>query len=169
MDFVGLGWSNVLKGYNRNGIDVYIHSILIKGVICVNVLTSIFNNVRNKFIPKISSVKTVFNNVQKQKILLGGLQSNSRTLKLYCRYEYTKPCMINHIWGLEQLWLQVNGHAWFHLQRLCWPVLNGEGAKNSKWNYMSPQRDSNPHHASPRQESRRLRPLSHEGLMVISG
>ena len=23
------------------------------------------------------------------------------TLKLYCRYEYTKPCMINCIWGLK--------------------------------------------------------------------
>ena len=32
-------------------------------------------------------------------------------LKLYCRYLYTRPCMINHIWGLKQLWLQVNGHA----------------------------------------------------------
>ena len=31
------------------------------------------------------------------------------------------------------------------------------------------QRDSNPHHTSPRQESQRLRPLGHEGLMVISG
>ena len=31
------------------------------------------------------------------------------------------------------------------------------------------QRDSNPHDASPRQESQRLRPLDHEGLMVISG
>ena len=31
------------------------------------------------------------------------------------------------------------------------------------------QRDSNPHHASPRQESQHLRPLGHEGLMVISG
>ena len=72
-----------------------------------------------------------------------------RTLKLYCRYLYTRPCMINHIWGLKQLWLQVNGHAWFHLQRLRWPVRNGEGAKNSKWI----QRDSNPHPASPRQES----------------
>ena len=60
------------------------------------------------------------------------------TLKLYCRYLYTRPCMINHIWGLKQLWLQVNGHAWFHLQRLRWPVRNGEGAKNSKWKYMSP-------------------------------
>ena len=61
-----------------------------------------------------------------------------RVLKLYCRYLYTRPCMINHIWGLKQLWLQVNGHAWFHLQRLRWPVRNGEGAKNSKWKYMSP-------------------------------
>ena len=31
------------------------------------------------------------------------------------------------------------------------------------------QRDSNSHPASPRQESQRLRPLGHEGLMVISG
>ena len=31
------------------------------------------------------------------------------------------------------------------------------------------QRDSNPHPASPRQEIQRLRPLGHEGLMVISG
>ena len=31
------------------------------------------------------------------------------------------------------------------------------------------QWDSNPHHASPRQESQHLRPLGHEGLMVISG
>ena len=59
-------------------------------------------------------------------------------LKLYCRYEYTKPCSINRIWGLKKLWLQVSGHAWFHLQRLRWPVRNEEGAKNSKWKYMSP-------------------------------
>ena len=31
------------------------------------------------------------------------------------------------------------------------------------------QQDSDPHHASPRQESQRIRPLGHEGLMVISG
>ena len=37
--------------------------------------------------------------------------------------------MINRIWGLKQLWLQVNGYAWFHVQRLRWPVRNGEGAK----------------------------------------
>ena len=88
------------------------------------------------------------------------------SLKLYCRYEYTKPCMINRIWCLKQLWLQVNGHAWFHLQQPRWHVLNGEGAKYSKWKYMW---DSDQHHASPRQESQRLRPLDHEGLMVISG
>ena len=64
----------------------------------------------------------------------------------------TRPCMINHIWGLKQLWLQVNGHAWFHLQRLRWPVRNGEGAKNSKWKYMSPA-GFEPTPASPRQES----------------
>ena len=31
------------------------------------------------------------------------------------------------------------------------------------------QRDSNQHHASPRQESQRLRPLGHEGLIMING
>ena len=31
------------------------------------------------------------------------------------------------------------------------------------------QRDWNPHHASLRQESQRLRPLGHEGLMLIGG
>ena len=35
-------------------------------------------------------------------------------LKLYCGYKYTRPNMINRIWGLNQLWLQVNGHAWLH-------------------------------------------------------
>ena len=31
------------------------------------------------------------------------------------------------------------------------------------------QRDSHPHHACPSQEIQRLRPLGHEGMMVISG
>ena len=59
-------------------------------------------------------------------------------LKLYCRYEYIRPYMINRIWSLKQLWLQVNGHAWFHLHGLRWPVRNGEGVKNSKRKYMFP-------------------------------
>ena len=47
--------------------------------------------------------------------------------------------MINRIWGLKQLFLQVNGHAWFHLHGIHLPVRNGaEGAKNSKWKYMYP-------------------------------
>ena len=90
-------------------------------------------------------------------------------LKLYCRYEYTKPWMINHSWGLKQLWLQVNGHAWFHLQRLRWPVRNGEGAKNSKWKYMSPAGFEPTPCQSTTGKSGRLRPLGHESLIVISG
>ena len=62
--------------------------------------------------------------------------SFSVLLKLCCRYEYTRPYMINRIWSLKQLWLQVNGHAWFHLHGHRWPVRNGEGAKNSKWKYI---------------------------------
>ena len=80
-------------------------------------------------------------------------------LKLYCRYLYTRPCMINHIWGLKQLWLQVNGHAWFHLQRLRWPVRNGEGAKNSKWKYMSPAGFEPTPRQSTTGKLQRLRPL----------
>ena len=58
-------------------------------------------------------------------------------LKLYCRYEYTRPYMINRIWGLKQLWLQLNGHAWFHLHGLRWPIWNGEGAKFKMKIYVS--------------------------------
>ena len=71
--------------------------------------------------------------------------------------------------GSKQLWLQVNGHAWFHLQRLRWPVRNGEGAKNSKWKYMSPAGFEPTPRQSTTGKLQRLRPLGHEGLMVISG
>ena len=84
-------------------------------------------------------------------------------LKLYCRYLYARPCMINHIWGLKQLWLQVNGHAWFHLQRLRWPVRNGKGAKNSKWKYMSPAGFGPTPRRSTTGKLQRLRPLGHAG------
>ena len=93
-----------------------------------------------------------------------GTQSGCTSiLKLYCRYLYTRPCMINHIWGLKQLWLQVNGHAWFHLQRLRWPVRNGEGAKNSKWKYMSPAGFEPTPRQSTTGKLQRLRPLGHAG------
>ena len=84
-------------------------------------------------------------------------------LKLYCSYLYTRPCMINHIWGLKQLWLQVNGHAWFHLQRLRWPVRNGKGAKNSKWKYMSPVGFEPTPRQSTTGKLQRLRLLGHAG------
>ena len=46
--------------------------------------------------------------------------------------------MINCIWGLKQLWLQVNCHALFHLHGIQWAVRNRLRLKNSKWKYMSP-------------------------------
>ena len=89
-------------------------------------------------------------------------------LKLYCGYEYTKPCMINRIWGLKQLWLQVNGHL---LDFICNGSVDlfGTGRERNIQNEnICIQWDLNPHHASPRQESQRLRPLGHEDLMVIN-
>ena len=56
----------------------------------------------------------------------------------YLQYSFN-CCMINRIWSLKPLWLQVNGHAWFHLHELRWPVRNGEGAKNSKWKFFNVQ------------------------------
>ena len=54
-------------------------------------------------------------------------------LKLYCGYKCTRPYMINYcIWDLKQLWLQVNGHDWFHLHRLRWPVRNGGRSEKFK-------------------------------------
>ena len=103
------------------------------------------------------------------KVKFANRGTDALNLKLYCRYLYTRPCMINHTWGLKQLWLQVNGHAWFHLQRLCWPVRNGEGAKNSKWKYVSPAGFEPTPRQSTTGKLQRLRPLGHEGLMVISG
>ena len=72
------------------------------------------------------------------KWLLDFTDIHAFVLKLYCRYEYTKPYMINRIWSLKQLWLKVNDHAWFNLHGLRWPVRNEKGAKNSKWKYMFP-------------------------------
>ena len=48
--------------------------------------------------------------------------------------------------------------------------LFGTGRKRkNQYKNLCLQQDSNPHHASPRHESQRVRPLGHEGLMVISG
>ena len=83
-------------------------------------------------------------------------------LKLYCGYLYTRPCMINCIWGLKQLWLQVNGHAWFHLHEIHWAVRNRMGLKNSKWKYVS-LAGFEPTHSAPRPVIQHLRPLGHAG------
>ena len=89
-------------------------------------------------------------------------------LKLYCGYLYTRPCMINRIWGLKQLWLQVNGHAWFHLHGIHLPVRNGaEGAKNQNENICL-QRDSNPRLVATRLVEQRFRPLGYDTLMKIT-
>ena len=58
-------------------------------------------------------------------------------LKLYCGFIYTRPCKINRILGLKQLWLQVNGHAWFHLHGIHWAARYRLGLKKSKWKYVS--------------------------------
>ena len=84
------------------------------------------------------------------------------SLKLYCGYLYTRPCMINCIGGLKQLWLKVNGHAWFHLHEIHWAVRNRLGLKNSKWKYMS-LAGFEPIHSAPRLVMQRLRPLGHAG------
>ena len=89
-------------------------------------------------------------------------------LKLYCGYKYTRPCMINRIWGLHQLWLQMNGHGWFHLHVLRWAIRKGEGANNSKWKYMSPT-GFEPTPGTPRQVNKGFRPLGHDASMTICG
>ena len=61
-------------------------------------------------------------------------------LKLYCRYEFTKLGIINHILGLKQLWLQVNGHGMLDFIYNSSVDLfgTGGGRKKSNWKYKSP-------------------------------
>ena len=75
--------------------------------------------------------------------------------------------MINHILDLKQLWLQVNGHAWFHLHGIHLPVRKGaEEAKNLKWKYMSPAGfEPTPLHDTTREQ--RFRPFGYDTLMKI--
>ena len=93
-----------------------------------------------------------------------------RFLKLYCRYEYTKPCKINCILGLKTT---MNSGEWTCLISFATAPLNcserGGSEKFKMKIYVSSGIRTHTHHASPRQESQLLRPLSHEGLMVISG
>ena len=103
--------------------------------------TIMFKRFNNGLLPSLSEINLLIgpnigtNNITSP-TCTDDLTLLDHSLKLYCRYKYTRLYMINRIWSLKQLWLQVNGHAWFHLHGLCWPVRNGEGAKNSKWKYM---------------------------------
>ena len=45
----------------------------------------------------------VNHNILLHKLKVYKFSEQTLTLKLYCRYLYTRPCMINHIWGLKQL------------------------------------------------------------------
>ena len=47
-------------------------------------------------------------------ILFQGGSLSVPDLILYYSYKYARHCVINRIWGLKQLSLQMNGHAWFH-------------------------------------------------------
>ena len=63
------------------------------------------------------------------------LPTRQLSIKAIMRLEVNKALYINRIWGLIQLWLQMNGHAWFHLHGIHLAVWNRLGLKNSKWKY----------------------------------
>ena len=68
-------------------------------------------------------------------------------LKLYYGYKYTRPCMINRIWGLKQQWLQVNGIIDF----ICMGTAELFGTRSERKiqnENKCIQRDSNPRHHS---------------------
>ena len=75
--------------------------------------------------------------------------------------------MINHILGLKQLWLQVNGHAWFHLHGIHLPVRNGAEERKIQDENICLQRDSNQRLATTWLEEQRFRPLGYDTLMKI--
>ena len=154
---------------NRSKFDS--NTINVLSLSGVTSLSSLSNDSCRSLGCHVGSFVLLKNSFRDPTVVNDSFKSSSRVicLKLYCRYLYTRPCMINHIWCLKQLWLQVNGHAWFHLQRLRWPVRNGKGAKNSKWKYMPPAGFEPIPRQSTTGKLQRLRPLGHEGLMVISG
>ena len=99
--------------------------------------------------------------------LLLFLLINVLNSKLYCRYEYTKPCMNNRIWGLKNY-----DFRRMDIDFICNGSVDlfGTGRERKIQNEnICLQRDSNAHHARQRQESQRLRLLGHEGLVVSSG
>ena len=58
-------------------------------------------------------------------------------------------CMINRTWGLKELWLQVNGHDWFHLHGIHWSVWNQAGIERLKIKiYVSSGNEPTPCHTT---------------------
>ena len=133
----------------------------IKHILCIVSFGTPYRDVRNSKLRK----QDMFSRHWSQHLIRRTYKRSTGpvVLKLYCRYLYTRPYMINRIWSLKQLWLQVNGHAWFHLHGLRWPVRNGEGTKNSKWKYMFPAGFEPAPRQSMTGKSERLRPLGHAG------
>ena len=152
---------DLVEHLNRQWICVYVNfcASLESNICMANSISSSLVSIQNEMGTDLWLSRT--SDTENSVRLHVGFQGSE--LKLYCRYLYTRPCMINHIWGLKQLWLQVNGHAWFHLQRLRWPVRNGEKAKNSKWKYMSPAGFEPTPRQSTTGKLQRLRPLGHAG------
>ena len=131
----------------RSNFGWYISEGPIRIYISVIVSRLMFENRANYIIGKIKRLQYLKGNVRLLIICRHALYNFRHTdvqhgvltlsFKAILGYKYTKPCIINRIWGLKQLWLNVNGHAWFHLQRLRLHVRNRKGAKNSKWKYLS--------------------------------
>ena len=89
-------------------------------------------------------------------------------LKLYCRYIYTKPCMINCIWGLKTT--MTSGEWTCFISFATAPLTCSERWGSEKFKmkiYVSS--GIRTHTQSTTGKSQRLRPLGHEGLMGISG
>ena len=99
--------------------------------------------------------------------LIGWLLFNV-SLKLYCGYLYTRPCMINRILGLKQLWLQVNGRAWFHLHGSTYLFGTAQRERKIQNENICLQRDSNPRLATTWLVEQRFRPLGYDTLMKLT-
>ena len=130
-------WGNRFFQWRRE-VETILH--LLK----VEMLLAIYQNPNNTYTSQILSkwykdgVKSM--KFLDDKILLDCIRD--QILKLYCGYKYTRPCMINRIWGLKTTMTTGDGHAWFHLDGIHWAVRN-----RLRWKILNEniclQRDSN--------------------------
>ena len=77
------------------------------------------------------------------------IQNTVETLKLYCGYEYTMPCVINRIWGLKTT---MTTSQWQCLISFAWDPLSCSeqaGIEKFKKKYISPAGfEPSPRHAT---------------------